>query len=275
LAQIRCEWGQPQDNFAKMVTFSERAALIGAEWIVFPELTLSGIFKSPRVKEIAEDIDGPSVNAVRRLAQRLQIAIGFGFSERTSGAPLNAYTVVDDKGNLVGVYRKNRLPKLEVPFWQPDNERPVFSIGEMRFGISLCWDNQYPEIPAGYSREGADVVVMPHAWDSDTLDPGGKVIDYNSMEEIYEYHRKTGFYAWKTHREMWSEFVPYIPSLAAANRIWALFVNQTGQPHPSVRFVGPTFVVDPAGRIVAQSADEAEQLVTVDVQTNLGRQSPS
>jgi predicted amidohydrolase len=40
-----------------------------------------------------------------------------------------------------------------------------------------------------------------------------------------------------------------------------LFVNQSGRPHACLDFVGPSFVVDPGGGVVAETRDGAEQLV--------------
>ena len=44
-----------------------------------------------------------------------------------------------------------------------------------------------------------------------------------------------------------------------------LFVNQAGRPHPCLDFVGPSFVVDPSGRVVAETRDREEQIVFADV----------
>ncbi len=265
LAQIACSWGDIGSNLAKIEDFAARASEGGADWVLFPELAIPGIFKSPEVAGLSEPVDGPSMRQMCRLARRLSLAIGVGWSELTSGKPLNAYALIEPSGEVAGVYRKNQLPKLEVPFWQPHHARPIFSLSGHRIGVSLCWDNQYPEIPAGYAAGGARIIVMPHAWDSDALDRDGRVIDYNSMEEILDYHERTGWRAWKSYEQMWAEFDPLIPRIARENRVWALFVNQTGQPHPSVKFVGPCFAADPEGRIVAQTTDETEQLVWLEV----------
>lgn len=269
LAQMFCRWGDIPGNLRKIEEFAVRAAEDKADWILFPELTIQGIFKSPDVLRLSETVDGPSVGHVCRLARRLALGIGVGLSERASEKPLNAYILMEPSGEVAGVYRKNRIPKLEAPFWQGHDQRPVLSLCGHRVGVSICWDNTYPEIPAGYARGGARIVIMPHAWDSDALDEQGRVIDYNSMEEIVEYHERTGRRIWKTYEQMWSEFDPRIPNLARENRIWALFINQAGQPHPSLKFVGPTFAAAPDGRIVAQTIDETEQLVTVDIRETL------
>jgi predicted amidohydrolase len=248
-----------------MTGWAGRAKGEGAELVAFPELCVPGICKDERLAGVTESLDGLSVAFVRALARRLGLAIGFGFSERADGLPYNAYAVVEPDGTLAGVYRKNHIPKLEVPFWRAHAGRPTFEVLGRRVAVSLCWDNKYPELLEHYAREGAEVVIMPHAWDSDALDEEGRVIDYDSMEEIVAYRERTGRMRFKTHDQMRDDFYGYIPALARENRFWALFVNQSGRPHECLEFLGPSFVVDPTGRVVAETHDGGEQLVLATV----------
>lgn len=261
LAQIECPWADSQASLWRMAGWAERAKTGGADMVVFPELCVSGICKDERLASITETLDGPSVAYVRALARDLGLAIGFGFSEKADGLPFNAYAVVEPEGSLAGVYRKNHIPKLEVPFWRGDTARPVFRALGRSMAVSICWDNRHPELLRHYSRGGAEIVVMPHAWDADALDDDGKVIEYDSMEEIGARLRRTGQMHWKTHDLMRDDFYQTIPALAREGRFWALFVNQAGRPHPCLDFVGPSFVVDPSGRVVAETRDREEQLV--------------
>jgi predicted amidohydrolase len=265
LAQVECPWADIQGNLERMADWAERAKTGGADLVAFPELCVSGICKDERLASIAEDLDGPSVAFVRELARSLGLAVGFGFSEKANGLPLNTYAVVERDGSLAGVYRKNHIPKLEVPFWQGDTARPVFRALGRSMAVSICWDNRHPELLQHYSRGGAEIVLMPHAWDADALDEGGAVIDYDSMEEIGARLRRTGQMRWKTHDQMRDGFYQTVPDLAREGRFWALFVNQAGRPHPCLDFVGPSFVVDPSGRVVAETRDRAEQIVFADI----------
>jgi N-carbamoylputrescine amidase len=244
-----------------MAGWAERAKAGGAELVAFPELCVSGICKDERLASVTETLDGPSVARVRALARRLRLAIGFGFSEKAEGMPRNAYAVIEPDGTLAGIYRKNHIPALEAPFWQGHDEHPVFTALGRPVAVSICWDNKHKELLTHYAREGAEIVLMPHAWDSDALDEEGRVIDYQSMAEIVEYRQRTGGLRWKTHDQMRDDFYEYIPGLAREGRFWALFVNQSGRPHDCLDFVGPSFVVDPSGRVVAETTDGSEQLV--------------
>ena len=261
LAQVHCPWADKQASLERMAGWAERARAEEARLVVFPELCTSGICKDERLVTTCEDLDGPSLAFVSALARRLGLAIGFGFSERTDALPLNAYAVVEPDGRLAGVYRKNHIPELEVPFWRGNDRAPVFEVLGWRVAVSICWDNKYPQLLAGYAANGAELVLMPHAWDSDALDDEGRVIDYHSMEEIVAWRARTGRLSWKSHDQMLDDFLGYVPALARDGRFWALFVNQAGRPHPCLQFVGPSFVVDPAGRVVAATAGGAEQLV--------------
>jgi predicted amidohydrolase len=265
LAQIACPWADPRGNLERMADWAERAKAEGADLVAFPELCVPGICKDERLASVTETLDGPSVASVRALARRLGLAIGFGFSEKAPGKPYNAYAVAGPDGALAGVYRKNHVPRLEAPFWQPHAARPVFDVLGRRLAVSLCWDNKYPELLAHYAREGAEVVLMPHAWDADALDEEGRVIDYESMEEIAAHRERTGRMRWKTHDEMRDDFYGYIPGLARDGQFWALFVNQSGRPHECLDFVGPSFVVDSSGHVVAETRDGGEQLVRATV----------
>ena len=219
---------------------------------------------------MTESLDGPSVAFVRELARRLGLAIGFGFSEAADGMPYNAYAVVEPDGTLAGVYRKNHIPKLEAPYWQGHTEQPVFRALGRAMAVSICWDNRYPELLRHYARGGAEIVLMPHAWDADALDVEGRVIDYDSMEEIVVWLRRTGRMRWKSHDQMRDDFYQYVPGLAREGRFWALFVNQSGRPHECLDFVGPSFVVDPSGRVVAETRDGGEQLVFAEIGKTAG-----
>jgi predicted amidohydrolase len=248
-----------------MASWAERAKFEGAQLVAFPELCVPGICKDERLASVTESLDGPSIASVRALARRLGMAIGFGFSEEAEGKPYNAYALVEPDGRLAGVYRKNHIPKLEAPFWQAHTGRPTFEVLGRRLAVSLCWDNRYPDLLAHYGRERAEIVLMPHAWDADALDEEGRVIDYDTMDEIVAYRGRTGRMRWKTHDEMRDEFYGYVPALARDNRFWALFVNQAGRPHDCLEFLGPSFVADPAGAVVAATRDGGEQLVLATV----------
>jgi predicted amidohydrolase len=265
LVQMECRWGEIQRNLDQMERHCGEACSAGATMIVFPELTTTGIFKDDRVWEVSENLDGASVHQVSEMASRHKLYIGFGFSERAEPLPYNAYAVVAPDGAVAGVYRKNCIPRLEVPWWQGHDARPVFEVAGRRCGVAICWDTTQPALLAEYGRNGAEIVLMPHAWDADPLGLDGQDLPHESMDELYEHCREGRLGGWRSHDGMLDQFLRYIPARARENRFYALFVNQCGRPHEVLCINGPTFAVDPKGEVLVSTRDGREQMLLVDI----------
>ena len=263
LAQMYCPWGHVEDNIASMEIMTYRAKANGAHFIAFPELTVTGIFKDDKIWALAESMEGSIVKKVIDIAVETGLIIGFGFTESAIPLPYNAYAIALPSGTLAGIYRKNYIPQLEIPWWQGHTERPVFIIEDKRFAISICWDNNNSELLAHYGKEKVDVVLMPHAWDADPLDHQGKDLRYDTINELVDHHTTGRLAGWQTHDEMATQFYSYIPQQAKENSFYALFINQSGQPHPALLFDGPTFAVNPKGKVIAKTKNGLEQLVYV------------
>src|SRR5512136_497186 len=137
LVQMYCKWGDTDYNLKRISYYCHKAKSAGIELIVFPELAVTGIYKDPRLWDLAESIDGPSVHFLQELARQHDLAIGAGFTEKAEGKPYNAYCVMGPSGEIAGIYRKNYIPKLEVPFWQGHSSRPVFKALRWRMGVSI------------------------------------------------------------------------------------------------------------------------------------------
>jgi predicted amidohydrolase len=265
LLQIECVWGDVDDNIARIAAWSERARAAGAGLAVFPELTVHGIHKDDSIKERSEHLDGPSVRRVREIARVSGIHLGFGFSEKAEPLPYNAYCVVTPGGAIAGVHRKNAIPRLEVPYWQGHGERPVFEAMGRRFGVAICWDAAQEDLLAHYGRERADVVLMPHAWDADPLDTSGGLLEHATILELFEHQRRGRLGGWASHDAMRDQFYAYVPQRARQHGFTALFVNQSGQPHPALRFEGPSFAAGSDGAILGATSDGSEQMLLVDL----------
>jgi predicted amidohydrolase len=265
LVQVECVWGDADANIAKIDAWSRRAREVGADLAVFPELTVHGIHKDERIWQLSEGLDGPSVGRVRDIARATGLFLGFGFSERASPLPYNAYAVATPEGRLAGVHRKNYIPYLEVPYWQGHAERPVFDVGGRRVAVAICWDATEEQLLAHYGRQRADVVLMPHAWDADPLDTAGGLLKHDTILELFEHQRCGRLGGWATHDAMRDQFYAYVPQRAREHGFHALFVNQSGQPHPALRFEGPSFAVGRRGEILAETKDGSEQMLLVEI----------
>ncbi|WP_269746412.1 nitrilase-related carbon-nitrogen hydrolase [Methanosarcina lacustris] len=86
--QGECPVGTPeavQSNIEKLEEVAKQAKKYDAQLISFPELYLTGYALNPNlVKQLAEEVNGPSVRKVSEIARDNDIAIIFPYPERDS-----------------------------------------------------------------------------------------------------------------------------------------------------------------------------------------------
>jgi len=200
-----------------------------------------------------------------RWAREYRVAVGFGMAERTAGKPFNTFVLLGKDGRLIGAHRKNHITPLERDFYRRDSRRPVFRLGDLRVAVGICADNCHPELLASYARRGADLVLMPHAWDADPVLKGGRIASWRNIEDMVTNYARGRVVRHRTHKEMLDQFVARLAPICKEREFFAAFVNQVGLPHPLMPFVGPSFVLDRSGRPVARSRNKRETVLLADL----------
>lgn len=160
-----------QGNLNKMDDFIQE--IVGEQpdtsLIVFPELAVSGYEWGEEIRAIAETVpDGICCKTLSELAAKYHVHIVYGFPERDPNVKdviYNSNALIDDEGQLVGVYRKVHLTAGEKPYFRPGSEYPVFDTKIGRIGMMICWDTMFPEAARILSLKGADLLTVTSAWE--------------------------------------------------------------------------------------------------------------
>lgn len=166
LAQINPTVGDIAGNEAKVLRHAREAARAGAAVAVFPEMVLTGY--PPEDLLFKPSFVGRSVESVRRLAKALETdtAALVGFADRdASGAVYNAAAWIE-RGCIVGVYRKRRLPNYGVfdekrHFRQGPAPAYVQLAVGVRVGLTICediWDPAADVYQKAY-RDSASLII--------------------------------------------------------------------------------------------------------------------
>jgi len=155
--------GQPDLALADMRRWIKSATNAGAEFVLFPELNVTGYIQHGSVRETAEPIPGPSTEAAIRLAGETGVTIACGILEHEAGRYYCSHIVVNG-GGLIGKQRKIHVPAQEQPFWSPGDSIDVFDIGKARMGITICRDSFFDEMTRTLYFRGAEVVLMPFGY---------------------------------------------------------------------------------------------------------------
>ena len=225
------------ENLARAEAGLEEAKRERADVVCLQECFNTWFFAQridPRAQDLAEPIDGPSVTRMRAAAKRLRVHVVVPFYERAMAGELyNAAVLVDERGEILGAYRKHHLPMSshfnEKFYFRPGNTGfPVFDTPFGRIGIMICYDRHFPESARALGIAGAEYVFVPTA----TTTRG--------------YSRSV----WETE----------LRAHAIANGFYVAGVNRVGVELEST-YYGASVFIDPIGEIVAQAGDEDEVLV--------------
>jgi N-carbamoylputrescine amidase len=242
----------PASNLAAAVKHVRAAAKKGADVVCLPELFRSRYFCQAEDHAnfaLAEPIPGPSTTALGKLARELGIVIVASlFERRAAGVYHNTVVVLDAKGLVAGMYRKMHIPDdplfYEKFYFTPgDLGFRAFDVGPARIGTLICWDQWYPEAARLTALAGAEVLFYPTA------------IGWHPSEKAQ--YGVAQHEAWETMQR----------SHAIANGVFVAVPNRVGhEPHPGgdgIEFWGQSFVVDPAGQVLARASVDREEILIV------------
>jgi len=163
VASLRSVLVDPQRNLSLVQAACAQAQREGARLVVLPELMLTGHGGHAKMVENAEPVpEGPLSQTILDLSGRLDLCICVGLAELDGHIVYNSQMVAD-RGTYLGLQRKINLSADEYLYFGAGDRVPVFDIGELRFGITICYDNAFPELALLHSLHGADLVLSPHA----------------------------------------------------------------------------------------------------------------
>lgn len=162
---FNAKWGKKDLNLSRILGYTEAAAKRGTDFIVFPEMALTGYddeIDKPKPEKMqtleAELIPGPSSEAVAAITKKYGIYAVFGMPERDSLDPSIIYNSVAICGpdGSIRSYRKMHLPYPE-PHWATRGDHPCVIETEWGpIGISICYDSyHFPEMIRYEGARGA------------------------------------------------------------------------------------------------------------------------
>jgi len=153
---------------AESITLAEqaivRASGEGAAIICFPECYVPG-YRAPGKSVAAIDplFLEQAWQTIARVAGAANVAVVLGTERVVDGAARITALVVNRDGTIAGFQDKVQLDPSEESIYSPGNERRVFEVGPLKFGIAICHEGwRYPETVRWAARRGAHVVFHPH-----------------------------------------------------------------------------------------------------------------
>lgn len=162
-----------EENLKKGVEYCRRAAALGADIALFPEMWSSGyrIYNRPAEEWTAEavPVDGAFAGAFGGLARELHMAVGITLLERwEGGGPRNTLVLFDRFGERRLVYAKVHTCDFDAERYLTAGEDFYTAgldtaQGPVQVGAMICYDREFPESARLLMLEGAEVILVPNA----------------------------------------------------------------------------------------------------------------
>lgn len=174
MAQIDCIVGDIDGNVKLIKDTCARARdELGAELVLFPELTLCGY--PPQDLLFRDDFDQKIRQAVQRLQDEIDgIDFIIGYPEKTLNGSYNKASLISEGRILTSAY-KQKLPNYGVfderRYYQPANSPCVFTYKGINIGLTICEDMWSPEPTAKAVKAGADLILSVNASPFDVKKP--------------------------------------------------------------------------------------------------------
>lgn len=165
MAQINPVVGDIQGNARRVLSWSEKAKKLGADLVLFPELSITGY--PPEDLLLKPRFIDDNLKALDSLAKKIKgITAVVGFVDRKVDI-YNAAAIVHN-GKVAEVYHKMYLPNYgvfdEQRYFQAGTEALNFVLNGITIGLEICEDIWYPEGPARVQAlAGAELIVNINA----------------------------------------------------------------------------------------------------------------
>lgn len=163
----------PASNLDRISRLSAEAHGRGARLVVFPELACTGYLEHDDLHSLAENVDGPTVSALKTLSRRYGIYLAAGFVERKDGHIYNSISFSTPTGD-VAIYRKRHLIFWEHFYFRHGQDPLILETDFGRIGFAVCADMMYSHVWSEY-RDKIDLAIICAAWPRRTAQTGLRV----------------------------------------------------------------------------------------------------
>ena len=262
-----------QANLATIAYWAREAASAGAQILVYPECCITGYWhlrhlSRADLEALAEPVPGgPSSQALNALARNHQMTIGAGLVEiDTDGTLYNTYVVAMPEG-VVQYHRK--LHCFISEHMASGSEYTVFDAPHgCRLGVLTCYDNNIGENVRITTLQGAEILLAPHQTGGcDSPDPHTMgLVDRALWEARYENPEAIEAELRGPKGRGW--LMRWLPTRAHDNGVFLLFSNGVGVDDDEIR-TGNATILDPYGRILAETWKAGDDMVVADLDASL------
>lgn len=161
---------------AHVTPLIRQAAADGASFIATPEgANILQKDKAALLPQLTLLEDDPVVQGLQALAAELSVTIliGSALVKRPDGKAANRAALITPQGQIAATYDKLHMFDVDLPTgetaresetYEPGEQAVAVRAGELKLGLTICYDVRFPALYRALALAGAEVIVTPAAF---------------------------------------------------------------------------------------------------------------
>ncbi|AVD95561.1 carbon-nitrogen hydrolase family protein [Pseudomonas sp. SWI36] len=150
--------GDLPGNLQRHLVCIEQAAALGAELVVFPELSLTG-YEPSVARQAALPVTSARLDPLQAACDRLGITVAVGLPLPTPDGIRIGMPIFCPEAPRQA-YAKQRLHDDELPYFTPGDQALLLEVGEHRVAPAICYESMFLAHAAVARERGADLYLV-------------------------------------------------------------------------------------------------------------------
>jgi predicted amidohydrolase len=211
----------------------------GVEILCCPEGVFGGLADyASRPTDIAIDVEAGQLHALLAPLASDRVATILGFTEIDRVGRFYNSAAVFHRGSVVGIYRK-LYPAINKSIYEAGDKMPVFTVGDLTFGIIICLDSNYYEPARIMASQGAAALFVPTNNGLPPTKGGPELVAHARNDDI---------------------------ARAVENSVYVIRADVAGRTDSLVSY-GSSEIVDPDGMVLQSAGQLGPDLIVADIKT--------
>jgi len=223
-----------RNNAAKILENINEAAQRDVDFLIFPEMSLTGFdlqdFSQPNFKD---DLSS-SLEQISVRVEELGIGVIIGQATFRHTKIMNSATVMLP-GGITYRYDKINLTDAEKPYFTPGSDLLNFTYKDCNFGVIICRDQNYPELVHNTCGNGSALIILAAHY-------------YKPVEARAKLDKNRA-----------------LPIARAVENNCHVFLSNTIGSHFGMNSLGNSMIVNREGIVVAQADEFSPVILTCDL----------
>lgn len=150
--------GDLPGNLQRHLVCIEQAAALGAELVVFPELSLTG-YEPSVARQSALPVTSARLDPLQAACDRLGITVAVGLPLPTPDGIRIGMPIFCPEAPRQA-YAKQRLHDDELPYFTPGDQALLLEVGEHRVAPAICYESMFMAHAAVARERGANLYLV-------------------------------------------------------------------------------------------------------------------